>query len=111
MAKSVPVAADRSLTIPEFCALEQISESSYYKLKAAGLGPQEYRFHSIVRITPQARLDWQRARENPVGVEAKEVQRTAAKLKARGQAAIKRSIQSPKRLNKQRRKAPHAVHA
>jgi hypothetical protein len=107
MPKNFPVlvAADRSLTIPEFCALEQISESSYYKLKALGLNPRELRCNSIVRITPQARLDWQQARENPVGAEAKAVQRTSAELKARGQAAIKRSIQSPKRMKNKRRRA------
>jgi hypothetical protein len=98
----VPVITDRSLTIPEFCAAEQISESSYYKMKAQGLGPRELRVNSVVRITPQARLDWQHAREHPVGAEAKQVQRTAAEMKARGQAAIKHSIQSPKRVKRRR---------
>jgi hypothetical protein len=58
---------ERSLTIPEFCAAEQISEPTYYKMRSLGLGPQEMRFPGLraVRITPQARDAWRKRMENP----------------------------------------------
>jgi hypothetical protein len=51
---------DRSLTIAQFCALEQLSRASYFKLQRNGLGPVELRAPgcAFVRITPQARIDW-----------------------------------------------------
>ena len=51
-----------SLTIPQFCAAEEISESSYYKLKALGLTPEEMSppgLPGLVRITAAARKAWQ----------------------------------------------------
>ena len=54
---------ERSYTIPEFCALENISLYSYQKMRRAGLGPVELRVFSIVRITRRARLDWQKRME------------------------------------------------
>jgi len=51
---------DRSMTIPEFCALERISTASYVKMRKLGLGPEELRVPDMkmVRITPASRLEW-----------------------------------------------------
>ena len=53
----------KSETIAEFCESERISRSHYYKLKRYGKGPREMRLLSTVRITPEAKADWRRARE------------------------------------------------
>jgi predicted DNA-binding transcriptional regulator AlpA len=53
-----------SLTVPQFCALEGLSRSMYYKLRHQGRTPRTMS-HSdgCVRISPQARADWHRQRE------------------------------------------------
>jgi len=50
----------RSQTIAEFCQHERISKTTFYKLRAAGLGPNELRLpnSAVVRITPEAREAW-----------------------------------------------------
>jgi hypothetical protein len=50
----------RSLTIPEFCEQERISDSTFYKLRRAGFGPAELRLPGteVVRITPAAIAEW-----------------------------------------------------
>ena len=51
---------DGALTIQEFCARERMSDTTYYKLKKRGLGPEEVRFPGMafVRITAAARKEW-----------------------------------------------------
>jgi hypothetical protein len=62
--KNAPVAApcpsDASLSIPAFCAAENISKTTYHKLRLLGLGPEEMRFPGtdIVRITFENRKKW-----------------------------------------------------
>jgi hypothetical protein len=51
-------------TIPEFCKAHRISESMYFKLRAAGLGPREMRALRKVTISVEAAAEWRRAREN-----------------------------------------------
>jgi hypothetical protein len=63
--KYIPV--DPSFTIEEFCKEEKISEATYYKLRdlerklGRSLLPAEWRppGTAIVRITAQARREWQ----------------------------------------------------
>jgi hypothetical protein len=57
------ILADASLTIPQFCDLENISIAFYYKLKHQGLGPVEMRLGRSPRITAAARRRWQQQRE------------------------------------------------
>ena len=57
----VPNAA--AFNIREFCLAHRISESMYYKLRNAGLGPREARALSKVIITQEAAADWRRQRE------------------------------------------------
>ena len=52
-----------SLTIDEFCAVEKISRSFYYKLRGMNQGPREMVVGSCKRITPEAHVEWRRARE------------------------------------------------
>lgn len=52
---------ERSLTIKEFCALENMSKATYFKFQRNGGGPREVRGVNgmkFVRITPAARREW-----------------------------------------------------
>jgi hypothetical protein len=51
---------DGPLTRAEFCKLERISLSTYFKIRRAGHGPAEEHFPgmSLVRITAKARREW-----------------------------------------------------
>jgi hypothetical protein len=59
-----PASSGGSKTIDEFCRDNRISRSFYYQLKKAGLGPDEMRFRSAVRITHEAEKRWQQRGEN-----------------------------------------------
>lgn len=50
-------------TIPEFCEAHRISQSMYFKLRNAGLGPREMRAMRKVTISLEAATDWRRERE------------------------------------------------
>jgi hypothetical protein len=49
-----------SETLEQFCRAENLSKSSYYKIRKLGFGPTELRVPNtvIVRITAQARIAW-----------------------------------------------------
>lgn len=47
-----------SVTILEFCAMENISEGHYRLLRKAELGPKEMRLGRAVRITVEAAAEW-----------------------------------------------------
>jgi hypothetical protein len=69
-----PVAAGGSKTIEEFCRDNRISRSFYYKMRNAGIGPDEMRFGTIVRITREAEASWQRRGEKrQAAADSKEV--------------------------------------
>jgi hypothetical protein len=53
-----------SKTIEQFCSTNGISRSFYYKLKHAGLGPDEMRFGKAVRISARAEAAWQQHGES-----------------------------------------------
>lgn len=50
-------------TISEFCEAHRLSESMYFKLRNAGLGPREMRSMRKVTISIEAAIDWRRDRE------------------------------------------------
>jgi hypothetical protein len=50
-------------SISEFCAAHRISQSMYFKIRNAGLGPREARALNKVIITLQSADDWRRERE------------------------------------------------
>jgi hypothetical protein len=61
---------EQSLTPMEFCVAEKISRATLYNLWARGEGP---RFHYVGkqrRISPEARLEWQRQQEGNGGANA-----------------------------------------
>jgi hypothetical protein len=85
--------------IQEFCWRNAISLGTYHKLKNAGLGPKEMRHDSVVRISAEAELEWQRMlSSNPQG-------KARAKLKARASKAGKLAAASPRHVSNRRRKA------
>ena len=92
-----------SYTIGEFCRAERISLPTFYKLKRLGLGPREMRNGALIRISHQARVDWQRARENPAGEEAVAVLKSAEAIRARSRAAVKAAVASPHHVSNRRR--------
>ena len=92
-----------SYTIAGFCLAEGITKTTYHKLRNLGLGPREMRNLSLVRISHRARLDWQAARENPVGAEAKAVRETRDEMRKRSRAAAERAVKSPKHVSAGRR--------
>jgi hypothetical protein len=59
--------ADATLTVEQFCRKEGLSRDTFYELLKQGRGPVVIRIGDPVkgqiRITAQARWDWQRARE------------------------------------------------
>jgi predicted DNA-binding transcriptional regulator AlpA len=54
---------DESFTINEFCAVEKISRSFFYKLATQGKAPRTYSLGSTRRISGEARKEWRAARE------------------------------------------------
>ncbi len=52
-----------SYTVEEFCELNGISRSGYYKNRAAGIGPREMRVGARVLISKEAAAEWRQARE------------------------------------------------
>jgi hypothetical protein len=50
---------NRSLTLPEFRYVDNMSAAKYYTLKRKGLGPEELNVDAMIRITPEARAKWQ----------------------------------------------------
>jgi hypothetical protein len=98
--------SEHSLSINEFCARHRISRGKYFSLRKAGLGPAEMRLgHALVRISAEADLAWQRARENPTGSELVEIEQGKAALAARGSRAGCLAAASPKHVSRKRRGA------
>jgi hypothetical protein len=58
------MAEDRnSYTVEEFCTAERMSRSMVYKLWKEGKGPKFYWVGTVRRISPEARIGWQRQLE------------------------------------------------
>jgi hypothetical protein len=56
--------AESSYTIDEFCKAERISRSMFYKLRSQGKAPRLFNAGTAVRISPEARREWRRKRED-----------------------------------------------
>jgi hypothetical protein len=98
--------SEHSLSINEFCARHRISRGKYFSLRKAGLGPAEMRLgHALVRISAEADLAWQRARQNPSGTELVEIEQGRAALAARGSRAGTVAAASPRHISKTGRRA------
>ena len=57
------LAANQSLTIDDFCRLEQFSRRLFYNLEKEGKAPQSYRLGSCRRISPEAHARWRAERQ------------------------------------------------
>jgi hypothetical protein len=58
-----PTTSGGSKTVDEFCRDNRISRSFYYKMRRLGIGPNEMRYGTIVRITHAAEAAWQQRGE------------------------------------------------
>jgi hypothetical protein len=93
---------ERAKRIPEFCKAYGCSESTYRRMRAAGLGPREIRFPgtSLIVITPQAEADWVAAMENPDPELAAKIEVQRAKLRQRASTAAAASVKSLRHVSK-----------
>jgi hypothetical protein len=97
-------APDRALSIVEFCAIERICKSSYYKMRRSGVGPEEFVIPgtTIIRITPAAHVAWREhikklATTKGAKLEREHRQRSAAD-------AAKVAVASPRHTSKKKSK-------
>ena len=98
---------DRSIT--GFCirhgsARGPMSKNFYNKLKKLDLGPQETDVNGVVMILSQHEQEWDQARANPKGSEAKRVAQKKAWRHQRALKAGAMSAASPKHVSKQKRR-------
>jgi hypothetical protein len=87
-------------TISQFCERQNISKPFYYKLRGLGLGPKEMRFLGLVRISREAELEWQKARENPTEDEAQVLSRAAIARRERAIKAATKSVTSAAHISR-----------
>ena len=87
-----------SFSIADFCYRNDISLSTYHKLKHSGFGPREMRLGTVIRITLDAERKWQEARSNPRGAEAEAKAAAQEIASARGRKAGQLAVQSPRHV-------------
>jgi hypothetical protein len=99
-----PIAEDR-LSLRDFCELERISVSSYFRMKRAGYGPEETFLPgtSIMFITAEARRAWRIKIQK--WSTSKEAKTEAARRSELAKAAGKRAAESPLHVSKRGAKA------
>ena len=97
---------EASLTIKEFCALENISLATYHKIRNKGHGPRETRVPgmAIVRITLEARREWHERLKRLS--DSAEVAKDRRALSVHGKRAGRAAAASPRHIA--RRKAAAA---
>jgi hypothetical protein len=103
-------AAEASKTIEEFCTVENIAISTYYKLKKLGLGPDELVIlPKVIRITPQAHRDWHAHMK--ARAQSAEAQLEMARQRQLASVAGKRGAKSPSHYSHHRgpRKRRHGA--
>jgi hypothetical protein len=61
---------NQSLTISDFCELEQFSRRFFYNLERQGKAPATYKAGVLRRITPQAHAAWRAERQAESSQEA-----------------------------------------
>jgi hypothetical protein len=99
------IPAGASLSISQFCKRHGISRGKYFTMRRLGIGPAEMRLGpSLVRISAEADLAWQHARENPTGGELVEIEQGKAALAARGRKAGSLAVKSDRHISNIRRR-------
>jgi hypothetical protein len=103
---AVPI-EERDWTPQEWRVRKRISKSTHIKLKKAGLAPEETVLtlpgFNLVRITPQARADWDRKIAELR--QSKEAALESARRQAQVEAAGRLAAQSPNHVSKNRARA------
>jgi hypothetical protein len=96
---------ERPLSRKQFCELENISLSTYHKLKRQGLGPDETCFKGmgLARISAKARRSWHSKIEKWNSTKEAELE------KARRVAISKKAAESPKHVSKRNKAAKGAA--
>lgn len=98
---------DASLTIDRFCALEDISRFTFYKMRRAGHGPEELRIPGteIVRITKDAHARWRASLQERQETKAAKLEndRRVAQRVAAGKSAAKRAAEGKSRAVRTKR--------
>jgi hypothetical protein len=93
--------AERALTIGEFCAIENFSKGTYYKMKRSGLGPEETVIPipgmNVIRISADARRAWHAKLAAANSNKAMELER--ARKQAQRVAAGKLAAKSAKHVS------------
>lgn len=56
-------------TVKEFCARHRIGLSTYYRIRADGRGPDEFRVGTKVLITKESAARWRAARDAETSAE------------------------------------------
>jgi hypothetical protein len=94
---------ERSLSRKQFCVAENISLSTYHKMRRAGHGPRETHFPrmALVRISAEDRRTWHAdiKKWNKTEAADQENQRRAAQTRAAG----KKAAESPKHVSKRKK--------
>ena len=86
---------DRSQTLSEFCDAENFSLPYYFKLRRLGLGPEELRINGLIRIVPEARVEWRERMRELQGT--REAKLENGRRRAQAVEAAKRSVESRQR--------------
>jgi len=97
---------DRSVTgfrIRHGSARGPMSRRFYYEMKKSGLAPVETTVNKKVIITAAAEADWEAARTNPTGTEARLQAKAKAQRVARAKKAGQVAAASPNHVSKRRR--------
>jgi hypothetical protein len=77
-----------SLTIEQFCRRNQISGTTYHRLKREGKGPREMYIGWLVRVSLDAEREWQAARTNHDAADLAARVRYRARAKKAGRLAV-----------------------
>jgi hypothetical protein len=62
-----PIPIEPSISVDEFCEVENISRSAYYSMKRRGEGPDETHVGNRRTISPEAHRLWRKRRRRPAG--------------------------------------------
>jgi hypothetical protein len=97
------VDSERSLTRKQFCAAENISLSTYHKMRRAGNGPQETHFPrmALVRISAENHRKWRA--KNETWNKSKDASLEEQRRKANASAAGKKAAKSEKHVSKRKK--------
>jgi len=92
-----------NLLLPELCAVDRISLTTYFKMKKLGIGPRETHFLDAIRVTPEDRRAWHRKLQKQH--EKKSSQLAQERRNAMRRIAGRMAAASPRHVSKRRHAA------